>query len=84
MRCLTAREERIIAPRRMATNTTISGTETSSTSASTGSMENRTMNAPTSVTKEMNRSSGPWCANSVMSNRSVVTRDISRPVRFLS
>ena len=61
-----------------------SGTLIISTSASLGLMRQRTMNAPASVTNEMNRSSGPWCASSVMSNRSVVTRDMSRPVRFLS
>ena len=69
---------------RSATNTMISGTEIISTSASCHLMRHRTMNAPSSVTNEMNRSSGPWCASSVTSNRSVVTRDMSNPVRFLS
>ena len=37
-----------------------------------------------SVVTEMSTSSGPWCASSVMSKRSVVTRDMSLPVRTLS
>ena len=40
--------------------------------------------APMRVTAEMNRSSGPWWASSVISNRSVVARLMSCPVRFLS
>ena len=40
-------------------------------------MENITARAPMMVTREMNRSSGPWWASSVISKRSVVMRLIS-------
>ena len=54
------------------------------TSASRHSMENRMASAPTIVSVEMSRSSGPWCASSVISNRSVVRRLMSWPVRLWS
>lgn len=81
---LTCRDAADIFRRRQAVNHTISGTSANTTSASFHWMVSRMMNAPTSVTREMNRSSGPWWASSTTSNRSLTTRDISCPVRFLS
>ena len=39
---------------------------------------------PMMVSVQMRMFSGPWCASSVMSNRSFVMRLMSAPVRFLS
>ena len=60
------------------------GTTAKTTRASSHRMVSMTRKAPARVTVEMNRSSGPWWASSVISNRSVVTRLMSGPVRFLS
>ena len=35
---------------------------------------------PISITAEINRSSGPWCASSAISIRSVMMRDMIEPV----
>ena len=48
------------------------------------SMQNITAKDPASVTQEITTSSGPWWASSVTSNRSLVTRERSFPVRMLS
>ena len=60
------------------------GIMTATTSASRHSIVAMTVSAPTMVTSEMNRSSGPWWASSVISKRSVVMRLISWPVRLRS
>ena len=60
------------------------GTIISTTRASFHSMQNITISAPTIVTMEISMSSGPWCASSVISNKSPVRRFISLPVLFLS
>ena len=44
-------------------------------------MVNMIRKEPRMVSREMMTSSGPWCASSVMSNRSFVARDRSLPVR---
>ena len=49
-----------------------------------GHIEPMTISAPIMVTTEVSRSSGPWWASSVSSNRSVVRRLISWPVRLVS
>ena len=54
------------------------------TSASCQRMEAITARAPKMVRALVSRSSGPWWASSVSSNRSVVSRDMSLPVRFWS
>ena len=82
--CLAAREAALICFRRRSAASSSTGSITSSTSASSQRMQNITISAPTMVTREMNKSSGPWCASSVTSNRSLVRRLISWPVRFLS
>ena len=60
------------------------GRITSSVSASSQRMVNMTISAPTSVTVQMMMFSGPWWASSVMSKRSLVTRESSAPVRLWS
>ena len=55
-----------------------------STSASRHWIEYMMTSAPMMVRVEMKMSSGPWCASSVMSKRSLVRRLISCPVRFRS
>ena len=82
--CLAAREAALIWRRRYMTTTMKMGMMRLTTSARRHWMENMTIRAPTMVTAEMNRSSGPWWASSVISNRSPVTRLMSWPVRFLS
>ena len=83
-RRLTSLDARIIARRLEVMNSRISGTTQMSTSARLRWMRQSTVKAPSSVTTEMNRSSGPWCASSVTSNRSLVTRLISWPVLLRS
>ena len=82
--CLAAREAALICFLRRSAASSSTGSITSSTSTSSHRMQNITTSAPTMVTREMNRSSGPWWASSVTSNRSLVRRLISCPVRFLS
>ena len=60
------------------------GTRMPTTRASSQRMVAMTTSAPMMVTEEVSTSSGPWWASSVSSNRSVVRRLISWPVRFLS
>ena len=62
----------------------MTGSTHSSASAMRHSSANMQMNAPTIVVSEMSTSSGPWCASSVISNRSFVTRERSLPVRTRS
>ena len=57
--CFTAAEARCIAFRRAMTTTSISGTITSTTSASRHWMRNITISAPTIVATEIRISSGP-------------------------
>ena len=82
--CLAARDAWDIWRRRYITTSRNTGMMQHTTRASRHWMENITARAPMMVTREMNRSSGPWWASSVSSNRSVVRRLISWPVRFLS
>ena len=65
-------------------NHRLSGSTTLSTSASSQRMVNMTIRAPRMVRLQMITFSGPWWASSVTSNRSLVTRLSSTPVRFLS
>ena len=81
---LTFLETALIFRRRMVTTTTKMGRITQTTRASRHSIENITMRAPTMVSTEMIRSSGPWWASSVTSKRSLVSRLISWPVRLRS
>ena len=71
-------------PRMVMSTARNTGIITATTSASSQRMVNMTISAPTIVTMEMNRSSGPWWASSVISNRSFVSRLMSWPVRFWS
>ena len=61
-----------------------SGSTMATTSASCQQMQNMAIRAPPMVTKLMSRFSGPWWASSVTSNRSVVSRLMSWPVRLES
>ncbi len=45
---------------------------------------NSSTKEPTILSVQMNRFSGPWCASSDMSNRSVVIFDIMTPVLWRS
>ena len=60
------------------------GTSTATTSASLHSMLNITISAPDIESIAITRSSGPWCASSVISKRSLVSLLIKVPVLFLS
>ena len=60
------------------------GRLTARTSASRHSIPASTTSEPRMVRTLMSMSSGPWCASSVISNRSEVIRLMSTPVRFLS
>ena len=73
----TRREASRIALRRETMIAINTGIMTATTSASRHSIVAMTVSAPTMVTSEMNRSSGPWWASSVISKRSVVMRLIS-------
>ena len=81
---LTSVEASIIRLRETAVKITKTGITANTTRASCQRMVSMMQNAPRMVTVEMNRSSGPWWASSVISNRSPVTRLMSWPVRFLS
>ena len=81
---LTPREASAMARRLIMVTTTARGISTATTRASCHWMVNMMTTAPTTVTTEMNRSSGPWWASSVMSKSSAVIRLIRWPVRFLS
>ena len=54
------------------------------TSASFQLMRNRNTKEPTILMEEMKRFSGPWWANSEISNRSLTSLLIIWPVLFLS
>ena len=82
--CLAATEARLIPPRSSSSTTRNIGMMTMMRMAIRHSMRNITASAPTMVMTEMVRSSGPWWASSVSSNRSVVRRLISCPVRLRS
>ena len=84
MVCFCRTEAAIIRLRWMMVNTTKMGTMANRMRASFHWMVSMTQNAPMRVTVEINRSSGPWWASSVISNRSLVARLMSWPVRFLS
>ena len=81
---LTCTEDCIMSLRQKITMHTKTGTMTSTTSARRHSTQNMTISAPMMVIVEIRRSSGPWCANSVISNRSPVSRFISLPVLLRS
>ena len=82
--CLAAVEARLIPPRSSISSTRNSGMMAITISAMRHSMANITASAPTMVIMEITRSSGPWCASSVSSKRSVVSLLISWPVRLRS
>ena len=82
--CLTCREARDMLRRLRFTTMKNTGMSTTITRASRHWMVNMMAMAPRMVTPEMNRSSGPWWASSVMSKSSAVMRLIRWPVRFLS
>ena len=82
--CFTFLEVLAMYRRFMVTTTANTGISSSITRASRHWMVNMMAIAPTTVTPEMNTSSGPWWASSVMSNSSAVIRLIRWPVRFLS
>ena len=84
VRLLTSLEVESIRRRLEMTNHRIRGSSTMMTRASFQLSESMSKNAPTMVRMEINRSSGPWWASSEISNRSVVTRLMSWPVRDLS
>ena len=66
------------------TSTARDGTRMSMMRASRGSIVNMMAMAPRIVSTDSTTSSGPWWASSAISFKSVVTRDISFPVRFTS
>ena len=80
----TSVEARIIRLRHRVVNRMNRGITANTIRASSHRMVSMTQKAPRMVMEEMNRSSGPWWASSVISNRSPVTRLMSWPVRFLS
>ena len=80
----TSVEARIIRFRLTAVKRMNRGITAKTMRASCHRMVSMTQKAPRMVTEEMNRSSGPWWASSVISNRSPVTRLMSWPVRFWS
>ena len=55
-------------------------TQANMTSVSTQSMVHRYTNEPMTIRPEISRFSGPWCASSLRSIRSLVMRDMIRPV----
>ena len=81
---LTSTFARLMLPRCDSVNHRPSGRITVSTSASRHSIVNITASAPRIVSAQISMFSGPWCASSVTSNRSLVMWLISAPVRFLS
>ena len=82
--CFTRLEVSAMLRRLRNTTTMNRGIRISSTRARRHWMVNMMAMAPTTVTPEMNTSSGPWWASSVMSKSSAVIRLIRWPVRFLS
>ena len=68
----------------LADSSTESGIKIITTSASRHSVRNMMIKAPTIVTNEMKRSSGPWWASSEISMRSLTIRDMIVPVLLLS
>ena len=81
---LTSRLALFILTRRESVKAIRSGSVTASTRASRHSIVNMTASAPTIVRQEIRMSSGPWCASSVISKRSLVMRLMSAPVRLWS
>ena len=61
-----------------------SGNKITSTSVSFTFIVNIKIIAPMIVSVQMTMFSGPWCASSVISNRSFVSRLITVPVRLRS
>ena len=61
-----------------------SGSASVMTSASCHCIANITASAPTIVSVHITMFSGPWCASSVISKRSLVMRLIRTPVRLWS
>ena len=84
VRALTFLETALIFRRRRMSTSRRMGRMITMTSASRHSIENITISEPMMVSMEMIRSSGPWCASSVISNRSLVRRLMSWPVRLRS
>ncbi len=84
MFCFTRTDARTIRRRWMTVKITKMGTMANTMRASFHWMVSIRQKAPMRVTAEMNRSSGPWWASSVISKRSLVARLMSCPVRFLS
>ena len=82
--CFSPREAAVILLRRDMMTAMNTGRMHATTSASRHSMENRMASAPTIVSVEMSRSSGPWWASSVISKRSLVSLLMSWPVRLWS
>ena len=82
--CFTCREASDMLLLQNMTTTRKTGIITATTRASLHSMENMTPSAPKMVRTEISRSSGPWCASSVISKRSPVSLFISFPVRLAS
>ena len=82
--CLTATEALLILPRMANTTMRKMGISAATTRASSQRMVAMTISAPMMVITEVSRSSGPWWASSVSSNRSEVRRLISAPVRLES
>ena len=68
----------------LAVNHTTKGSVAKMMSVSVSDTVDMTMNTPTSVTSEMNRSSGPWWESSEMSIRSLMMRDMIVPDLFSS
>ena len=62
----------------------ITGMEIITITASSQRIFNNSANEPSMVKTAMEKSSGPWCASSVISKRSVVARAIIFPVLFES
>ena len=82
--CLAALDALAMDRRVIMTTARKMGIITATTRASSQRMDVMTTRAPIMVTAEVSRSSGPWWASSVISNRSVVRRLMSWPVRFSS
>ena len=84
VRCLTILEARPILRRRRITTERQIGKVIATTRASFHWTVNIMIIAPMTVRMEVTRSSGPWWASSVISNRSEVRRLIIWPVRLRS
>ena len=79
-----AADARPIRPRMAIATVRNTGMVSATITASCQRMDAITMSAPRMVSTEVIRSSGPWWASSVSSNRSEVSRAISLPVRLRS